>query len=104
MGNPPGTVGNRTCRSFGKTPKKPVTIQQKRALPWPETARSLSWDKEAERSKAEATLPLVPSRNEDFVSRDDSELGICKICVHFGMKYFSVTFVMAEFLHLILNW
>ena len=66
--------------------------------------RSHILDDGAERTKAEATIPLVPGRNEDFVHWDYFDFGICKVRVYFGIKYFSVTFVMTAFLHMSLNW
>ena len=75
----------------------------------------MSWDNEAKRTKAEATIPLVPGRNEDLVSQDDLDLEFvrhvvywnyfetCQICVYFGIKYLSVIFVMTAFPHIILH-
>ena len=76
------------CRSLSKYPVKAVTVQQKRPFPGQRWLAPGSWDDEAKRTKPEATIPLVPGRNEDIVSPDDFD---------FGIKYFRVTFVMTSF-------
>ena len=62
-----------------------MTIQWKRAIPNQSCPAPVSWGDEAEGTKTEATIPLVPGRNQDFVSQDDFGSGICKICVSFGI-------------------